>query len=65
MPKYTQEFRHQVVQAVRLGESIKAVAIRFKVSESSVRRWTTQRYWNTSSHNLDCMCFTCLRYRHT
>ena len=65
MPKYTQEFRQQVVQAVRLGESVKSVAARFEVSESSVRRWVSQRYWNINSHDHHCMCFTCLRYRHT
>ena len=65
MPKYTQEFRRMVIQAVRGGEAVKDVATRFQISESSVRRWLYQREWRMDTHGEDCMCFTCCRYRHT
>ena len=65
MPTYSQEFRRTVIQAVRAGESVKNVALRFQVSESSVRRWANQRYRSLDTHGNECMCFTCLRYRHT
>ena len=65
MPSYTPEFRRRVVSEVRSGSHIKEVAKRFAVSESSVRRWLSHRHRSAQSHEADCMCSRCARYRHT
>ena len=65
MPRYTSEFRLQVIQAVREGTTVSEAARTFDVSESTVRRWVTSRYRQNNKHTHDCMCFTCFRYRHT
>lgn len=43
MDAYTKEFRSEVLAACDAGDGTKAVAIRFKVSESWIRRIKQQR----------------------
>ena len=64
MPRYTQEFRQQVIRAVREGATVAEVAKKFAISESSVRRWCTRKYRQAHEHPSECMCFTCFRFKY-
>ena len=64
MPRYTHDFRLQMIRAVREGATVADVAKKYAVSESSVRRWCTERYRQATKHPRDCMCFTCFRSKY-